>query len=58
MKSKSKTYTVKSGDTLSKIAKLELGSSSKWKDIYNLNKAVIGSDPKLIKPGQRLVLPS
>lgn len=58
MKSKSKTYTVKSGDTLSKIAKLELGSSSKWKDIYNLNKAAIGSDPNLIKSGQRLVLPS
>ncbi|MNP07072.1 LysM domain/BON superfamily protein [compost metagenome] len=58
MKSKSKTYTVKPGDTLSQIAKLELGSSSKWKDIYNLNKAVIGSDPNLIRPGQRLVLPS
>ncbi|MNW42177.1 LysM domain/BON superfamily protein [compost metagenome] len=58
MKSKSKTYTVKSGDTLSKIAKLELGSSTKWKDIYNLNKAAIGSDPNLIRAGQRLVLPS
>lgn len=58
IKSKSKTYTVKSGDTLSKIAKLELGSSSKWREIYSLNKATIGADPNKIKPGQKLVLPS
>jgi hypothetical protein len=53
-----KTYIVKSGDSLSKIAKLELGNSSKWQAIYNLNKKTIGSDPNKLKPGQKLVMPS
>ncbi|WKV08204.1 LysM peptidoglycan-binding domain-containing protein [Thermoanaerobacterium sp. CMT5567-10] len=53
-----KTYMVKSGDNLWDIAKLLLGDGSKWKNIYNLNKSIIGPDPNLIKPGQRLVMPS
>lgn len=57
-KPKAKTYTVKSGDTLSKIAKLELGSSAKWQAIYNANVKIIGKDPGKIKPGQKLVMPS
>jgi len=52
-----KVYTVKSGDTLSAIAKRELGSSSKWKAIYEKNKSVIGNNPNLIRPGQKLVMP-
>ncbi|MGR6761739.1 LysM peptidoglycan-binding domain-containing protein [Paenibacillus sp. T2-29] len=56
MKEKKKTYTVKSGDSLSKIAKLELGDSSQWSRIYQLNKKVIGQNPNSIKPGQKLVL--
>lgn len=56
MKEKSKTYTVKPGDSLSKIAKLELGDSSKWNQIYKLNQKVIGKDPNALKPGQKLVL--
>ncbi|RUT46437.1 LysM peptidoglycan-binding domain-containing protein [Paenibacillus anaericanus] len=57
-KNTAKTYTVKSGDSLSKIAKLELGDCSKWSKIYNLNKTTIGPNSNLIKPGQKLVLPS
>lgn len=53
-----KTYTVKAGDSLSKIAKLELGNSSKWQAIYNLNKKTIGKDPNKIKPGMKLVMPT
>ncbi|WP_433620802.1 LysM peptidoglycan-binding domain-containing protein [Paenibacillus cellulositrophicus] len=56
MKENNKTYTVKAGDSLSKIAKLELGDSSKWNQIYKLNQKVIGKDPNAIKPGQKLVL--
>ena len=28
-----------------------------WQEIYNLNKAVIGNNPNLIKPGQQLKMP-
>jgi nucleoid-associated protein YgaU len=52
-----KVYIVKPGDTLTAIAKRELGDSSKWRSIYDNNKTVIGRDPDLIRPGQRLVMP-
>lgn len=45
-----KTYTVKSGDTLTLIAK-KLGIAS-WRTIYDNNKAVIGNNPNVIYPGQ------
>lgn len=56
-KKPAKTYVVKSGDTLSKIAKLELGDSSKWQQIYKANQKTIGKEPNKIKPGQKLVMP-
>lgn len=40
------TYTVKKGDCLWNIAKKELGSGSRWKEIYNLNKSTIESCAK------------
>ena len=46
-----KTYTVKSGDTLSGIAN-KYGTT--WQNIYNNNRDIIGSNPNLIKPGQVL----
>ncbi len=58
LKQTGKTYTVKTGDSLSKIAKLELGDSSKWNAIYKLNAKIIGGNPNMIKPGQKLVMPS
>lgn len=51
------TYTVRAGDSLFLIAKAELGDGEKWPSIYNLNKAVVGSDPDLILPGQKLKIP-
>lgn len=53
-----KVYTVRLGDTLYGIAKLELGNGARWREIYDLNKTVIGPDPNLILPGQRLVMPA
>lgn len=47
------TYTVKPGDTLTKIA---LHYGKKWPEIYAKNKNVIGPDPNLIYPGQVLTL--
>lgn len=49
------TYTVKSGDSLSKIATQYPGIG--WKDIFEANKDQI-SNPDLIKPGQVLKIPS
>ena len=51
------TYTVKSGDTLSKIAKETLGEASKYMAIFNANKDQL-TDPDKIKPGQVLKIPA
>jgi nucleoid-associated protein YgaU len=51
-----KTYTVKSGDTLSAIAKEHLGSAGAYMKIFELNKDQL-TDPDKIKPGQVLRLP-
>ena len=46
-------YTVKEGDTLSSIAeKYKLN----WKKLYEKNKDIIGENPDLIFPGQKLVI--
>ncbi|ANF95978.1 LysM peptidoglycan-binding domain-containing protein [Paenibacillus bovis] len=58
LKQNGKTYTVKSGDSLFKIAKLQLGDSAKWNAIYKLNTKTIGNNPNNIRPGQKLVMPS
>ena len=50
------TYTVKSGDSLSKIAKHVYGDASKWKVIHEANKAKI-PNPDLIHPGDQLTIP-
>jgi nucleoid-associated protein YgaU len=49
-------YEVKSGDTLSKIAKQTLGDSNRYTEIFQANNDQI-KDPNLIKPGQRLKIP-
>jgi LysM repeat protein len=46
-------YVVKAGDTLSKIAG-RLGIKGGWQALYNRNKGVVGPNPNLIHPGQRL----
>lgn len=51
------TYTVQGGDSLSKIAKKLYGNAADWKKIYEANKATIGNNPDLIKPGQKFVIP-
>ena len=54
-KPSSDTYTVKSGDCLSSIAKkLGVGMTA----LYNANKKAIGINPNRIYPGQTLVVPS
>lgn len=50
------TYTVKAGDTLSKIAKDHLGDANAYHAIFEANRDQL-SDPDKIKPGQVLKLP-
>jgi len=50
------TYTVKAGDTLSKIAKEVLGNGNAYMSIFELNRDQL-TDPDKIKPGQVLKLP-
>jgi nucleoid-associated protein YgaU len=50
------TYTVKPGDTLSKIAREHLGDANAYTEIFNANRDQL-SDPDKIKPGQVLKIP-
>jgi len=52
-----KFYTVKSGDTLSKIAKEHYGDAMKYPAIFEANKPML-SDPDKIYPGQTLRIPA
>lgn len=49
-------YEIKSGDSLSKIAKEFLGDAMKYTEIFEANKEVI-SDPDKIFPGQKIRIP-
>ncbi|MCA9731756.1 MAG: LysM peptidoglycan-binding domain-containing protein [Deferribacteres bacterium] len=52
-------YLVKKGDYLYKIAGMDdvLGDPTKWTQIYEQNKMVVGDDPNMIYPYQVLKLP-
>lgn len=50
-------YTVKSGDTLSKIAKAHLGDAGKYPVIFEANRPML-ENPDKIYPGQVLRIPS
>lgn len=49
-------YTVKPGDTLWGIAERFLGKGSRWREIYYANQAIIGANPNIIHPGQKLTI--
>lgn len=50
-------YEVKSGDSLSKIAKAYYGDPMKYMEIFNANKDIL-NDPNMIHPGQKLRIPN
>ena len=49
-------YEVKSGDSLSKIAKRVYGNAKEWKRIFEANTDIL-KDPDKIYPGQKLKIP-
>jgi LysM repeat protein len=49
-------YTVKSGDTLSKLAKTFYGDANRYMDIFNANRDKL-NDPNMIRVGQVLTIP-
>lgn len=52
-----RTYTVKSGDTLSAIAKQFYNDASQYMKIFEANKNLLSS-PDKIAPGQVLTIPA
>ncbi|WP_353946207.1 transglycosylase family protein [Streptomyces sp. HUAS MG91] len=55
-KGRPEMYTVVHGDTLSGIAETRKVSGG-WTRLYAANRTVVGGDPDLIVPGQRLTVP-
>jgi len=49
-------YTVVVGDSLWRIAQKQYGDGSRWREIYDLNKDIIGPNSSLIYPGQILTI--
>jgi nucleoid-associated protein YgaU len=49
-------YTVKSGDTLSKISREFYGDPNQYTKIFEANRRIL-RDPNMINPGQELVIP-
>jgi len=51
-----RTYTVRAGDSLSKIAKEFYGKAGDYMKIFEANRNEL-SDPNVIRPGQQLIIP-
>ncbi|HPE47700.1 MAG TPA: peptidoglycan-binding protein LysM [Hyphomonas sp.] len=49
-------YVIKKGDTLSKIAKVYLGSAKRYPEIFEANRPML-TDPDKIYPGQMIRIP-
>jgi len=51
------SYIVAAGDNLKKIARELFGDGTRWKEIYEANRAVIGAEDAPLKAGTRLTIP-
>jgi nucleoid-associated protein YgaU len=52
-----RVHEVVQGDTLFDIAQKYYGNGNLWKQIYDKNKSVVGDNPDVIQPGQKLSIP-
>lgn len=53
----SRTYTVQPGDSFYRIAGKVLGDTSRWQELFDLNKHLVHGDPKRLQVGQVLTVP-
>lgn len=53
-----RTYTVQRGDSFYAIARDQLGDAGRWKELFELNRALVGGEPTALRVGQVLVLPN
>jgi nucleoid-associated protein YgaU len=51
------TYVIQRGETLSHIAQHYYADASRWNVIYEANRAVIGSNPHMVRAGLRIEIP-
>ncbi len=51
------TYVVVPGDNLRKIARTVYGDGMRWRELYQANQRLIGSEDAELKPGTRLSIP-
>src|SRR6185369_15113107 len=58
LRSAGRIYKVVEGDTLFEISRYELGKPSRWAEIYDLNRDVLGDDFDHLSPGTELTLPA
>jgi len=52
-----RNHTVQKKETLYSLARQYYNDQHRWKDIYEANRAEIGSDPNKLRVGQRLTIP-
>jgi len=52
-----RVYIVQEGDSLYEIARYLLGKPSRWVEIYELNKDILGDDLEHLRPGTQLAIP-
>jgi nucleoid-associated protein YgaU len=53
-----RTYRVRPGDSFYAIARDMLGDSSRWKELFELNKQLVHGDPTRLRVDQVIVLPN
>ena len=56
-KEEPRVYVVQEGDSFYRIAEKVLGSAQRWEELFELNRELVGGDPKKLQIGQKLVLP-
>jgi nucleoid-associated protein YgaU len=53
-----RSHTVREDESFYSIARSQLGSGARWKELFELNRALVKNDPRGLKPGMVLRLPN